>query len=271
MSLFDGCPEIVDRHLRITDEWAGIKPRYMSPTSLLQMEEENLPDGRELACDLFGQMMRNWGVAGCPSTSSRQNWRFTKNVNFDDKERGPEVPLERTISRMTGEDWANQIPVDSGLLGKSAKTLDLAGREGDVLDLIELKVDANTPLSAAIQVLTYGLTNVFFQVNRDRLLPKGLECESLDPKQLQLHVLAPVSFYDRFEKKRSWLKAFEQAMCEGVIKFSNQFQCADYPRVVHFGFLGFPIDFSWDQSRHNDEAYRSVVKNAFDQRSQYYS
>jgi len=123
MSLFDGCGQLVDRHLGIDDSWKGRVPRYMHPTSLQKITTKNLPIGEALVSELFGQMMRNWGSAGCPATRSKQNWRFTKHLDFQDVERSPEVPLERTISSLMGSDWANQIPVDSGFMRRVEKRL----------------------------------------------------------------------------------------------------------------------------------------------------
>tara|TARA_R110002073_G_scaffold139076_1_gene288947 strand:- start:1257 stop:1964 length:708 start_codon:yes stop_codon:yes gene_type:complete len=235
------------------------------------MTEENLPNGHELVCELFGQMMRNWGIAGCPATNSKENWRFTKHVTFDDKNRSPEVILERTIAKVTGGQWANQIPVDSGLLDKSGKTLDLACDNGDFFDLVELKVASNTPLSAAIQVLNYGLANVFFQINHHRVLPLGSENQLLNAKQLRLQVLAPTEFYQRFEKVSAWLRQFEACIHHGVMQFSNQFLKSGYPRISQFCFQTFPAGFQWDQSRHDDESQQQLVKDALEQRFCYFS
>ena len=273
MSLFDGCPEIVDRNLGISDEWVGQEPRYQSGTSLLRMSEVNLPNGYELVSELFGQMMRNWGAAGCSATKSKENWRFTKHVAFADNNRSAEVLLERTIASVTGEQWANQIPVDSGLLGKSNKTLDLACHDGDVFDLVELKDASNktdTPLSAAIQVLNYGLANVLFQINKHRVLPSGSENQLLGAKQLRFHVLAPVPFYERFRKVSAWLGKFEACIQLGVVQFSEQFTNPEYPRISEFCFQTFPADFQWDLSRHSDESHRQEVKAAIDGRTRYF-
>ena len=159
----------------------GSNLRLKSTTSLSEvLTDDNLPDGRELVSNLFGQMMFNWGVGGCPATSSLENWRHQKHTGFQDVKRSPEVPLERTIAALMDEKWANQIPVAaSGLLG-GGKTLDLACLHGDSIDLIELKVNSNTPLSAAVQVLFYGLAHVFFQLHRERVLPTDFGFRSVE-------------------------------------------------------------------------------------------
>ncbi|MFT5328373.1 MAG: hypothetical protein ACI8P0_006286, partial [Planctomycetaceae bacterium] len=162
MSLLEGCHELVDSHLGIDDTWEGQPPRYRWPTSLNRMEDASRqPDGATLISELYNLMVRNWEAGGCPQNGSAKNWRFTRRPEFQDvgDQLPPEVALERTIIQVVDhENWANQIPVDSGLLGRRARYLDLAFRAGSVFELIELKVASNTPLSAAIQVLLYGLT-----------------------------------------------------------------------------------------------------------------
>jgi len=235
------------------------------------MTEENLPDGEALVSDLFGQMMRNWGAAGCPATTSHQNWRFNKHVDFQDKPRPPKVPLERTISSLTGNNWANQIPVDSGLICDGAKTLDLATINGNVAELIELKVDSNTPLSAAIQILLYGLANVFFQINKQRVLPDGSASKLLEVKELRLRVLAPKTYYERFSKVELWLKSFESCLDQGVKTFFNKFLNPDYVKISQFCFQVYPASFGWDQTRHADLTYRDEVMNAIQNRTRYFA
>ena len=270
MSLFDGCGQIVDRHLGIDDSWKGRVPRYMHPTSLQKITTKNLPIGEALVSELFGQMMRNWGSAGCPATRSKQNWRFTKHLDFQDVERSPEVPLERTISSLMGSDWANQIPVDSGLMRTGGKTLDLACLNDGRAELIELKVKSNTPLSAAIQILLYGLANVFFQINKQRVLPTGSASELLEVKELRLRVLAPVTYYERFAKVELWLKSFESCLDEGVKIFSERLMNPDYSRITQFSFQVFPAWFTWDQSLHADENHRHEVLEAVNARAEYF-
>ncbi|WP_153559423.1 hypothetical protein [Roseimaritima sediminicola] len=237
------------------------------------MKKENLPDGMQLVSDLFGQMMRNWGAAGCPSTNSPENWRFKQHLKFDDDNRSAEVLLERTIAWMAGDELANQIPVDSGLLGRSSRTLDLATQKGEAFELIELKVDkvnSDTPLSAAIQVLNYGLANLFFQLNQHRVLPSGSDNLLLSAKLLRLRVLALVEYYEREPETIDWLSDFEGCLSQGLTGFSDQFLNPEYPRFEGFCFQAFPGDFRWDESRHADESYRETVKQAFENRSCYF-
>lgn len=265
MTLFDGCPELVDRHLRVTNEWAGIAPRFKSPTSLLGMTDDNLPNGIQFVSEIFGRMMSNWGVAGCPAASSLENWRLEKHTNFQDVRRSPEVPLERTISALMDENWANQIPVDSGLLG-GGKTLDLARLQDDSVDLIELKVESNTPLSAAVQVLFYGLANVFFQTHRHRVMSTDSAAGLLVAKQIHLRVLAPATYYTRFGSVSSWLHHFESCLNDGLKGFSEKWTREDDPMIVDFRFDSFPCSFVWNQSRHSDPTHRDELRAAVEGR-----
>ena len=216
MSLLDGCDALVDTYLSIDDTWRGKPPRFKRKASLNRMQTTNLPEGGQLIAALYGQIVQNWKSDGCPQNRSRENWRFEKRRKFQDVERGPEVPLERTIAIVTDDDsWANQIPVDSGL-GKRARYLDLVFREGTTFEFIELKVASDTPLSAAIQVLLYGLTNAFFQEHSRQLKTESLATPLLHAEEIRLRVLAPRTFYDEFVLSDSWLKEFEKRLDQGV-------------------------------------------------------
>jgi len=266
MSLFDGVGEIIDKQLGIDETWGGTPPRYRHSSALLRMKKDNLPNGGRLVSSLFGQMMKNWGESGCPVASSGQNWRFSKQINFQDVPRAPEVPLERTITAVTDDSWANHIPVNSGLLGDPAKCLDLACRADDIVELIELRVIAATPLSAAIEILSYGLANAFFRINRHRILPATSPGELLVAKELHLRVLAPLTYYERFAEVAHWLNAFESCLDQGVKIFSAKCRNPDYVKISEFRFQVFPASFTWDQTLHFDVSHRRELVNAVELR-----
>jgi hypothetical protein len=271
MSLLDGCDEVVDRHLSINDTWRGKPPRFKSKSSLNRVQPGNLPNGRQFIADLYGRMVQKWEGAGCPQYRSRENWRFEKRLQFQDVERGPEVPLERTIAAlMDDKQCANQIPVDSGL-GSRARYLDLALRDGTAFEFIELKVASDTPLSAAIQVLLYGLTNVFFQAHSRQLETENLRTPLLQATEIHLRVLAPRPFYDEFNLSRSWLSAFEERLGQGVRDFSQSVLAELDVQLADFRFDAFPGSFDWDQTRHADEQHRMELLTAFQDRSGYLS
>ena len=163
---------------------------------------------------------------------------------------------------------------NSGRFGFDAlggKTLDLACLNDGRAELIELKVKSNTPLSAAIQILLYGLSNAFFQINHHRVLPNGSTNKLLEVKELRLRVLAPVTYYERFSKVELWLKSFESCLDEGVKIFFNKIMNPDYVKISQFCFEAFPASFAWDQTRHADFTHRDEVVNAVQNRTRYFA
>jgi len=276
MSLFDGCHDLIDKHLSLDETWAGTPPRHKSETSLNHMGDGNLPDGVELISELYNLMMLNWESENRPTTRSRENWRFTRHPEFQDvgKRLGPEVALERTIIQVVDhENWANQIPVDSGLLGPGAKTLDLAFRAGSVFELIELKaVDGDTPLSAAFQVLLYGLAYAFFRNNFEELGIGDLQSPLLNATTIRLRVLAPAANYERFDRSwLPWLRELEARLDKGVQEFSDSAVLLGVKmKLSGFQFDVFPEDFHWDQTRHSDDDHRREVLVAVHRRHPYF-
>lgn len=276
MPLWDeNCDNLVDQHLNIDDTWAGRLPRYKHPTSLNLVEDCNLPNGIELISNLYTQMVENWEVGGSPQNRSGENWRFERRTGLDPRNDSSEVILERTIiSVVYHGNWANQIPVDSGILNRRSRYLDLAYKEGNTIELIELKVgqNADTPLSAAFQILKYGLINAFFRLHSNELNTAVLQTPLLSADNIKLRVLAPAANYGYFEDKIEWLKKLEKKLSEGLAEFTaNQLnegpeelstdQLSDIPTVEFTGFQfdQFPDDFHWDPSRILDQEYRNEV------------
>jgi hypothetical protein len=136
--------------------------------------------------------------------------------------------------------------------------------------LIQLKVETHTPLSAAVQVLFYGLANVFFQLNRDRVCPKETGSVLLDVKKIHLRVIAPVAYYERFESATSRLRQFESHLNDGLIHFSEALNQQECPRIFDFRFDAFPSWFVWDPSRQSDASHREELLAAMDQRRAFF-
>jgi hypothetical protein len=83
---------------------------------------------------------------------SEENWRFKEKPDISPDSKLLEKTLEKTIARRCGDDWVNQVPTASGLVGSGERqrNLDLVHRLSETqYDLIELKVGSDTPLYAA--------------------------------------------------------------------------------------------------------------------------
>ncbi|MCA9218058.1 MAG: hypothetical protein KDB27_33535 [Planctomycetales bacterium] len=262
MSIFNGIDGIVDQHLKLASihSRSGKPLCYRHKEALLKMTESNLPnDGKALLTAMFGSMMATWGSNGCPGTNSDNgNWRRRVESRLGSGNSSSEVILERSIAQLFEKDseknWSNQVFIDSGLLG-SRRAIDLAFSRCDCLEIIELKTDSQsgTPLSAAIQVLSYGLAHVFFRCFRTRLLRDHCSPELLEFKHLHLRVLAPFKYYDEYNKEINgchpwqWLKRFEQSINNGFAAFADSFNEVD-SKIVGFEFQSFPRSFIWDHS-----------------------
>lgn len=90
--------------------------------------------------------------------------------------------------------WFNQCPVASGIVDPNAdrrRCVDLVHHEGARIRLIELKWAGDTPVSALVQVLEYGLAYLFGWLRRGELKLEGRG----RVRQVVLEVLGPREFF----------------------------------------------------------------------------
>jgi len=245
-SIFDGVNEIVDDFLKISDDWEGQAPRYGHRATLIRLCREDGPDidGLAMVRSMSDHISNNWNGSDGQGRPSKENWRFEKRLDVSDENTSSETILDRTISRVCDENWANQVPVDSGLLGGRAHWIDLIFRAGTAFSFIELKDESNTPLSAAIQVLRYGLVYAFTRSHAAKL---GMDLDSspiLGASEVHLRVLAPSAFYTGYGPNQAWLSRFQKSVHTGVEAFSLE-RGKQLPRMS-FRFEAFPDDFLWE-------------------------
>jgi hypothetical protein len=157
------------------------------------------------------------GGASANKDRSRENWRWPALQSRISKDnRSPEVIVERAIAaaceRLGRCGWGNQVPVASGLIanaGGGRRAIDLVHRRGERhFELIELKIASDTPLFAAIEVISYGCLWMIARNDRPARASALLDADHID-----LRVLAPSAFYAPFESK---LKHVEEALDVGV-------------------------------------------------------
>jgi len=242
-SIFDGVGALVDEWLGIDDTWAGQPPRYRNRTNFLRLlnAQPNNLYGPELAKRLLDRIASNWQRAHdlAPHPPGQQNWRFRKKLKISPKNESAEKKLEKRIAFLTGDDWANQIPTSSGLVDAGGRhcNIDLAHRQGTAYSLIELKWRSNTPIYAAVEILSYGLVYLFSRLRRGQLGYDGNVV--FDATAIHLQVLAPRAYYRGAEQGRlDWLST---AISDGVAHVT-----ADHignNLTMDFGFQRFPDGF----------------------------
>lgn len=205
MSILSGIHELVDQWLEL--EPIGQPPYYRHRFAAHALSERSseLTSTTEFLNAAYDRIHQNWrdAVKGGYSKPSKENWRWKRHLETSPNNKSLEVTLERAIVRATGENWSNQMPTASGLTGPAADkrgSVDLVYRsDAETYSLIELKVESDTPLFAAIEILLYGLLFVWSRNNRTKL---GYDLKAqpvLNASQLNLCVLAPQRYYEKYE------------------------------------------------------------------------
>ena len=114
------------------------------------------------------------------------------------------------------------MPTASGLTGPATDkraAVDLVFREDPTTySLVELKVNSDTPLFAAIEILKYGMLFVWSKNNQETL---GYDTEQqpiLAADTVTLATLAPPEYYSQFN-----LANVAAALNDGVVEFGNRY------------------------------------------------
>ena len=245
--------EIVVRHLGIGDDGPG-QPRFRSKKVALSLGDTP-PVGfncGSMLDEILRQIERNFLARKAVRPPSVQNWRFEKKLEISAENKSPEKTLEKTIARIAGPDWVNQVPTSSGLSTSSNdkhRNVDLVYRHDPLrYEFIELKVGSDTPLYAAIEILLNGALYLFARTHLSGGAPP-LNAPLL-AQHVHLRVLAPAPYYERFQM--GWLQsAISGALQEKVSADSR------LPDTMDFAFCKFPDSFQWPCS---DDALLEALK-----------
>ena len=154
---------------------------------------------------IFRTVARKLRAGQCATNRDRsqENWRWQRlQPQIAAHNTSPEVVLERAVAAACGRagrpDWANQVPVASGLIVGAAdgrRAIDLAHQCAERhFEFIELKIASDTPLYAAIEVIGYGCIWLLA-----RAYPPCLKSAILEADRIDLRVLAPVDYYRRYD------------------------------------------------------------------------
>lgn len=169
------------------------------------MRDLKLTSDRDLVGQIFRKVAGNFerGNAATNRERSLENWRWHRpQVRIASHNSSPEVVLERAIVAACGRtgrtDWANQVPVASGLIDGAAdgrRAVDLVRQCGERhFELIELKIASDTPLYAAVEIIGYGCIWLLA-----RRYPPSPKSAILEADRIDLRVLAPAAYYARYD------------------------------------------------------------------------
>jgi hypothetical protein len=222
MSILQGIDELVDDWLDV--EPIGKPPYYRHKSTAIELSRRTtrIRDARPFLDACYSRIHRNWlaAIESGYTNPSQENWRWKRHLDLAPENASAELRLERAIVATCGESWSNQMPVASGLVGPATDkraAVDLVYRkEPTTYSLIELKIDSNNPLFAAIEILSYGMLFVWSRANQDSL---GYDVENqpvLSASDITLSVLAPERYFDGMD-----LSAFDAVLNRGLAQFGE--------------------------------------------------
>lgn len=240
--LFAGVRELIDKILGVDN--------YTTKTAAIKLTTEGFgPDTATLVPVLFNRLDDNWTSMRPTPCTSRNNfcWRGYNDEDIIGKNnKSPEVTLERALIKALGSasEWSYQISLISGIPyphSNRRRAIDLVMRqEVDSFEFIELKVRNDTPVFAAIEILTYGLLWLLSRRDQQCLgYPPNLPI--LNAKSLQLSVLAPRDYYYPRYSMGSF-GPLAVAINDGLCKLA---ECTRQGVSMKFRFQAFPSDFTW--------------------------
>jgi hypothetical protein len=242
MGILDGVDGIFDRHLQVEHIGGPPHHRHRKSALLLSAGRPAGFDAEQLLEEAYARLVSNLGRSPRFGRSgpSTENWRFEKQLGCSDNNQSLEVTLERAIVAAIGPEWANQVPTASGLWDSVADkrcAVDLVRRLADGrFELIELKVESDTPLRAAVEITQYGLLYAVARGHYQEI--DRASSELLRADEIDLRVLAPATYYAPYSL--GWLAddLDEAARAFTTQRFGGQF-------TMSFGFEAFPHDFNW--------------------------
>jgi hypothetical protein len=163
---------------------------------------------RDFCAEMFAIIEENWkaGRRARGKLPSHENWRWPSPVcTLSEQNASSEVVLERRFIRACearriqyqpgAYEWSNQIPVASGVRSQfdRRRAIDLIQRRGErTFDFIELKTGSDDPLSAARQVVEYGMLWLISRRDRTNC---GYNGPLMEANEIRLCVLAPRTYF----------------------------------------------------------------------------
>ena len=204
MSILDGVGDLVDQWLKVEPKGKPPHYRHRAAANALSQQRSPITGTKAFLDAAYAKIHENWDANESGyAKPSIENWRWKRHLELGEGNVSPELQLERAIVNACGDDWSNQMPTASGLIGPAVDkraAVDLVYREdATIYSFIELKVASDTPLFAAIEILMYGLLFVWSKNNQENL---GYSVETqpvITADTVTLGVLAPSEYYRGFD------------------------------------------------------------------------
>jgi len=260
--ILEGVGEIIDEAFSLNDCKIGKSPHYRHIKSCKRISVNPVQkfDGEKLCTSILKKIKSNRVETRSPSL---ENWRVESQKYIHSGNGSPEVKLERAIVNLPDNNkWINAVPTSSGLVNGRAdkkRNIDLIYDCGEKsFEFIELKVESNTPLYAAMEILQYGILYVFTRVNK-QLSSAAKSDKLLTAETIHLRVLAPSNYYKDYEL--GWL---ELKICNGLTSFLNNLKL-DTQWQMDFRFDAFPSNFQM-----TDSTTQEQIKEALKDRAGFY-
>ncbi len=240
-SITDGVTKIIDKALDLSH--IGKAPHFKHKKSCLSLKSTPAGFDADLVIlQIYEQLVNNFKDPSNRFHSrgpSTENWRFKKIPDIAKYNKSKEKTLEKAIVKLPSCDWVNQVPTSSGLVSATSdklRNIDLVYRLGlREFEFIELKVESDTPMFAAFEIVINGL---IYLLSTEFYPKSNIDKEILSAKAIHLQTLAPQNYYSRCSL--AWL---EKELNEGLkkllaTKFGRRI-------AMDFSFTSFPNSFTW--------------------------
>lgn len=239
-SMLAGVDAFVDQFFGV-EHIGSSSPHYRHKTSCHRAAENSSSlNGDVLVHGMYERIERNWPGGLCRSD---KNWRLQPQTSISERNSSKEKTFEKAVATHC-PGWVNMIPVASGMLPhkeEGGRRIDLAREvEPGWFELIELKIQSDTPFYAAIEILGYGLLYVPFRRHRHALGYGSQAFPLLDAHRISLRVLAPREFYAPYD-----LRDTERLVGNGLSSLVDQL---GLDHNIDFLFEQFACGFQWPAS-----------------------
>lgn len=201
-----------------------------------------LPQRSGLFEEMYKRIRENWNRYREPDRwpTPEKNWVLRLAPDFTAH---PTQRLEKQLQKqiaicLENEGWGNDLPTASGLVNARGRQMnvDLAHRVQDGFELIELKVESDSPYDAALQVLRYGAIYMLYRLEPE--LARRFKLHSMmRAKRVVLEVLAPHSYYSAGDVD---LPCLETQLDDEIATFGKR---PNAGVTLSFRFMSFPQEF----------------------------